>query len=202
MKKLFGTITIVILAFLAGLCAFWLRRVGLVVTALMLLFSGCGIEDASIVSDLGLPGTASDAGGLRRDKDGLISCSVPSPTGDGLHPTHFTLVSNSVQATCEALKAKNASVGVGPAFRLPSGVDCSGVAQDFEGSTGVPWCVVLVESDGFTPCNTDATGNTSCKAGWLAQMSTMTTAHGQMFVKDIGICSPEGVFSGWLCTTS
>jgi hypothetical protein len=194
MKKFFGTIAIVVLAFSAGLCAFWLRKLVVVGTALMFLFSGCGIEDAPIVSDSGLSGTASDAGGLHRGKDGLISCPVPSPTGDGLHPAYFTLVSNSVQVTCEALKTSSST-----AFAVPSGVDCAAPSRDFEGSTKVAWCVYLVEADGVTPCNGDVTGNTTCKVAGLFTMSSMTTAHGPMLIKNIGICSLSGVFSGWLC---
>jgi hypothetical protein len=82
-----------------------------------------------------------------------------------------------------------------------AGVNCSDIGNDFQGSSGVVWCVTLVSADGVSPCSINSTGSNACLATGLSIMSVMKNASTGKVIpsRTYGICSPSGVFGGWLC---
>ena len=216
MKELLGTALIVILAFLAGFLAFWFRKFLLAGVALALLLAGCdsGLEGDS--SDSGTPKVTSDAGGLRRTKNGGFACTVPSPTGDEKSPygtgkdvQYFMVITDGVTKACNAFKAANPTLpvhtmtGSGSSGISTVGIDCSDAANDFQGSSGQKWCVVLTASDGISACGIDAfTGfSLDCLVEGMSLLGSMTNGNGTFPNRDEGLCSTSGVFLGWQCIT-
>lgn len=146
---------------------------------------------------------ATDTGLLRNDA-GLISCPIPSPTGDGYAPSGFIVVTNDPRAACESAKAANTTQSF-DATNKPvtpvstSGLDCSDVAHDFSGTTGTPWCIGVYGDDAWAPCKGNSTGTPTCLAKILGVMGK--TVKGA-YIRSWGLCSPSGVFLGWACTQS
>jgi hypothetical protein len=152
--------------------------------------------------------------GLVRSDAGLVSCSVPSPTGDvpGAYGSqardtqYFMLVQNETKEACESYKAnyKVYDPGYAPQVEMAAlikGIDCSDVANDFRGTTGKSWCVSLTEMDGTTVCSENFTGNGKCKVSGMGIMQPLQNPRMPVGTlnRAYGTCSPTGHFQGWYC---
>ena len=151
--------------------------------------------------------------GLGRTDAGLVFCAIPSPTGDQPYhgatarsqavPGRIGVLEGDVRAACEAEKAPG-SPNMDPSnpySYIPNlaGTDCSDVAGDFAGTTGVPWCVWAVEKDGVTHCDGMPDGSRPCLPRGISPMTTRTSEGQTYFARTWALCTPAGVFAGWLC---
>lgn len=144
-----------------------------------------------------------------------VLCEVPSPTGDqpsgygiarDLPASNHVLVSNDVKSACERWKsaypATYAARPSGPDPSVVAGVDCSDVAHDFQGSSGVPWSVVVGDTS-EKPCSATAAFG-SCVATGMAEMLRYQSSDLQKrtYVRSWALCTPSRIFAGWMYTVS
>jgi hypothetical protein len=184
--------------------------VGIGVIILGHLLLGCDESEGSAIPG---SGQAGDAGGVEAPVATGGKCQIPSPTGDAVSPYGvgrdtpnflFASISSSAErSACESFKASTPSVrrssdGV---YVATAGIDCSDVANDFRGTTGIPWCVGLSASDGSSCDGTE--GTPACTVARFFPMVSMTTKKGQVEVRSWAICSSTSdTFVGWGCTQS
>ena len=184
---------------------------GLCATLLGILCAGCdGASPTGTVS-----GDAGDAlpVPVTTDTGTGAKCAVPSPTGDAVSPygigrdtPYFLQTSSSPSAertACESFKSSTPTVRRSDGTYVSTGgIDCSDVANDFRGTTGMPWCVMLTTTNSAGSRCDGSPGEPPCPFLGLAPMSSVTTKKGQVEVRSWGICTPSGTFAGWGCTQS
>ena len=200
MKELFGTTLIVILAFLAGLLAFWFRKFLLAGIALALLLSGCGSGPENDPND---PNSSSDF-------LNAFSCPVPSnPTNVWPHP--FLVIKDSV--TCDSTWL------TWPPFK---GLTCHDLVTDdltFEtqnSSAVVAYageeyeCGVVVSSPSGARSNLVTESKewgVTCRSGGSSQEKISSMGESDTLVEYLGcsdnmlyaLCTTLGSFQGWAC---
>ena len=181
------------------------------------LFAGCeGGDTPELLSDAGVPvGT-----GLKFTDAGSVICSIPSPTGDekspygiGRNTQSFVVITNNVKAACESFK----SLPPTGWESLVGGIDCSDPAKDFQGATGISWCISTAtpETDGagrpvLSYDNSDCVTSggltqgsqsvVTCKVTGMNKLLTNTNANGSFPQRVTAGCSSTGVFQGWICS--
>jgi hypothetical protein len=107
-----------------------------------------------------LTGCGGDSGPGLTEVDGSWQCEIPSPTGDqnvvvspgkvapARDRAEYIVIATNVETLCNNYKAwaiaQDKKNGVSNDTAM-SGLDCSDVAHDFEGTSGYYWCVDLVQ---------------------------------------------------------
>jgi hypothetical protein len=144
--------------------------------------------------------------GLGRTDAGLVSCAIPSPTADqpgayglGRDTPYFAVIANDSRERCAAFVAQNPSANV-----ITKGIDCDDVADDFRGTTDFAWCVTVVALDGISTCKALQTSSESpsCLASGISTLPNLVTARKTLPARELALCSPAGVFMGWMCSIS
>lgn len=164
-----------------------------VVLCTALSLAGCdgGIGPAEVPPDL------TDAGAKKDVMPVATLCSIPSPTGDGQHPTNWLTVSNAGDSRylCEHSLSQDTRITAcnnGDLMNCPlaTPAQCVDTAHDFLDASGsVHGCFVM---------NKDCVV-TGRPAGSICQIVGMAgTLVG--LNKDVALCSPEGAFVGWKCS--
>lgn len=144
---------------------------------------------------------------------GTVSCEIPaSSLRPGLTPS-FIRVTNDAKAECLSFKAANPTIpNSWPKANSPStatsfstsGVDCEDVAHDFQGTTGMPWCLGLIGDSVIAPCAGTPDGKVTCKVSGMAPMGLISSSDParRLPIKSYAACNMAGKFVGWMCTTS
>ena len=201
MKDFFGTLIIVILAFLAGLLVFWWRKLIVVGVALVLLFSGCD------------SGTATDSGSSFNPNAPAASGECPVPTGsstpDGISQSAVVqqgaVVPVQFFTTSEPLGCTDNSLSMKPY----KGLSCSDLAGDlWTPSYTAAYNQATSESVDFLPCCVAVTRTkmnsksvTSPIVGCDAIRDFSGTITGIPSGKYV-LCSTSGTFLGWIIDAS
>ena len=182
--------------------------VGIVLVFVGHILMGCdGVDNGNG------PGQAGDAGRGVEVPVVAGKCQIPSPTGDAVSPygtgrdtPNFLFASSSAsaeRAACESFKASTPSVrrSSDGTYVATAGIDCADIANDFRGTTGIPWCVSLSAADGSTCDGTP--GTPACAVARFFPMVSMTTRKGQVEVRSWAICfTTSDAFAGWGCSQS
>lgn len=207
MKELLGTALIIVLAFLAGLLAFWFRKFLLAGVALALLLSGC---DGGSEGDPNSPG----------DSVNTFNPNAPAPAGKCPVPTGSSFPDGVAQSaviqfppvsavqfftTSESLSCTDDSLSLKPY----KGLSCTDLAGDlWSSSYTAAYNKAQVESVTFLPCcvavtrtKAHSTSVISPIVGCDAVLDSFGSATGIPSGKYV-LCSTSGTFLGWICDTS
>lgn len=144
--------------------------------------------------------TADERPRLGRSDAGMVTCAIPSPTGDAVNPETGRTAREDAFRAAEMLSymafevvSNDGSIGQicsdSVAGGLTADAVCDSPATDFRGLEGAAHCFALVPG-----CKSSLDGAGQCEI-----FSLVTMDEGAPWPRRWALCGTSGVFVGWVC---